>query len=63
MKDVKKKLPKQLAIDVPQELHHRLKLQAVHTETTIQSIVVRALEEHVPTKLEVITSNDNRRVG
>jgi len=51
-------LPKQLAVDLPRELHHRLKLQAVHTEKTIQSIVVQALEAHLPTRLEVITSKD-----
>ena len=49
-------LPKQLAVDLPKELHHRLKLQAVCSEKTIQSIVIQALEDHLPMKLEVIAT-------
>jgi predicted DNA-binding protein len=54
-------LPKQLAVNLPRGLHHRLKLESVHRERTIQSIVVAALEAHLPEKIEVVVRDARQK--
>lgn len=57
--DSKSRIPERvMAVKVPEDLLMRLHLEAVRSERTLRQCVIDALDDHLPQRIEIITSGE-----